>query len=220
MEFAYINALTSCNGNQIFVEKIYYNFHQNPNLVQIVICWDNSNKTVALYLSTKKYVEPKAPKGFCINRDFTIPLNLRFPQKKVNKVNSCNNIIYSGRLENSSIFFNDSLLFADQKPYYKNDSTSLDEFFILKSVSGCYCSIYYDVYVRFLVNCEGKIGNFKILDGKCPIKEKTANEVLAFVNKMPNNWVPALKNGKPIDCYQIIHFEFKSGGSMTKYEIY
>jgi hypothetical protein len=67
------------------------------------------------------------------------------------------------------------------------------------------------VSIGFMVNCNGQIGNFQIVTkGKGDLKE-LANQVLDIVNKMPNDWIPADKNGQKVDCYQILNFSVMQG---------
>jgi hypothetical protein len=67
------------------------------------------------------------------------------------------------------------------------------------------------VSIAFLVNCDGKAGNFVIVTKGKGDLATYANQVLAIVNKMPQNWQPATVDGKLVDCYQVLSFTAASG---------
>ena len=57
------------------------------------------------------------------------------------------------------------------------------------------------IFIGFVVNCKGKVGNFQIVsEGRSDMH----NEVFEIAKKM-QRWKPALsKQGKPVDSYQIL----------------
>ena len=61
------------------------------------------------------------------------------------------------------------------------------------------------VFLRFIVSKRGKIQNLVILRHADPLLEK---EALRAMRKMPL-WLPARKNGKPIDSEFNLHITFK-----------
>jgi hypothetical protein len=56
-----------------------------------------------------------------------------------------------------------------------------------------------------------KAGNFVIVTKGRRDLGTYANQVLAIVNRMPQNWQPATVDGKPVDCYQVLNFSPTSG---------
>lgn len=67
------------------------------------------------------------------------------------------------------------------------------------------------VSIAFVVTCDGKVGNFEIVTKGKGDLATYANQVLAIVNKMPQNWQPATIDEKPVDCYQVLSFTAASG---------
>jgi protein TonB len=65
------------------------------------------------------------------------------------------------------------------------------------------------VFVSFVVNSRGKIGNVRVTKSLC---ESCDTEAVRIVNSMPN-WIPAKKNGKPIGAEAIISIPFKLSGN-------
>ena len=72
-------------------------------------------------------------------------------------------------------------------------------------------SMFFKVHIGFLVNCEGKAGNFVVISRGKGDLETYANQVLSIVSKMPQQWQPATKKQKPVDCYQVISITVKEG---------
>lgn len=72
-------------------------------------------------------------------------------------------------------------------------------------------NMFFRVHIGFLVNCEGKAGNFIVISGGKGELEKYAYQVLEIVNKMPQQWQPAIVKRKPVDCYQVLSFSVKNG---------
>jgi len=75
--------------------------------------------------------------------------------------------------------------------------------------------IVFRVHIMFVVNCEGKAGNFQLTSKGKGDLESLANQVLEIVNNMPQNWKPAKKNGEAVDCYQVLSFTV-IGGQLNK----
>ncbi len=71
------------------------------------------------------------------------------------------------------------------------------------------------VSIAFAVNCNGNAGNFMIVTKGKGLVETFANQVLERVNKMPQNWKPATKNGEKVDCFQVLSFTV-TGGQLDK----
>ena len=72
-------------------------------------------------------------------------------------------------------------------------------------------NMFFMVHIGFLVNCEGKAGNFVVISHGKGELEKYANQVLEIVSKMPQQWQPAIVKRKPVDCYQVLSFSVKNG---------
>jgi hypothetical protein len=71
--------------------------------------------------------------------------------------------------------------------------------------------IVFRTHIGFVVNCNGKAGNFEIVsDGKGDLKILSEN-VLEIIQKMPQNWEAAKVNGENVDSYQILSFTIIDG---------
>jgi hypothetical protein len=67
------------------------------------------------------------------------------------------------------------------------------------------------VCIAFVVTCDNKAGNFIIVSQGKGDLETLANQVLAVVNKMPQNWQAAVVDKKAVDCYQALSFTILEG---------
>lgn len=71
------------------------------------------------------------------------------------------------------------------------------------------------ITVRFLVNCEGKTGLFRIQQMDKDYKEtlfdkKTVDTITSFVKKL-NNWTLQEYKGEKVDYYQYLTFKLEDG---------
>lgn len=69
------------------------------------------------------------------------------------------------------------------------------------------------IRIRFVVNCQGKTGNFEVLelDGDYKEKEFVSNipeQLLSFTKEL-NDWVPGKFSGKNVDTYKFLTFKIK-----------
>lgn len=71
------------------------------------------------------------------------------------------------------------------------------------------------VTIRFLVNCEGKTGRFRVqgMDEKYQSTtfSKDLTSQLLRLTKALDGWMPAEQDGKPYDYYQYLSFKIKNG---------
>lgn len=76
-------------------------------------------------------------------------------------------------------------------------------------------NIVFRTHIGFVVNCNGKAGDFEIIsNGKGDLKLLSEN-VLEIIQKMPQNWEAAKVDGKNVDSYQILSFTILDG-NLTK----
>lgn len=71
------------------------------------------------------------------------------------------------------------------------------------------------ITVRFVVNCEGKAGIFRMqqMDEEYRKKEldkKLSEQVLSFTQKL-NGWIPKEIEGRKVDYYQYLTYKIKHG---------
>ena len=71
------------------------------------------------------------------------------------------------------------------------------------------------VTIRFIVNCEGETGRFRIEEMDFAYKpqkldEKITSQLLEIVKNL-NDWIPRKSNGESLDFYQYLTFKIKKG---------
>lgn len=71
------------------------------------------------------------------------------------------------------------------------------------------------ITIRFLVNCEGKTGLFRIQQmdenyNEILFEEDIQSELLKFIKSL-NSWTPLIYKGKKMDYYQYLTFKMKDG---------
>lgn len=69
------------------------------------------------------------------------------------------------------------------------------------------------IRIRFVVNCQGKTGDFEMLELDKDYKEKTFDstipaQLLSFTKEL-NDWIPGIFNGKNVDTYKFLTFKIK-----------
>lgn len=103
-----------------------------------------------------------------------------------------------------------------QNPAYGGDKVGMRTYFHSKSLTDERAKDrLFRVRIGFMVNCEGKVGNWQLLNKSKGELYEFSNMVLDMVKAMPQNWKPALdKKGNPVDCWQILEFTV-SNGSLT-----
>ena len=67
------------------------------------------------------------------------------------------------------------------------------------------------ITIRFMVNCEGKIGRFRVEQLDTEYKPKKFNvefvEAILSTTKSLNGWIPATRNNKAYDYYKYLTFK-------------
>ncbi|PRX55350.1 energy transducer TonB [Flagellimonas meridianipacifica] len=69
--------------------------------------------------------------------------------------------------------------------------------------------------IRFIVNCKGETGRFRVLSSDLNYQEKEfdsaiVNQLLEVVKSL-NGWQPLSHEGKPLDYYQYVIFKIEKG---------
>ncbi len=98
-------------------------------------------------------------------------------------------------------------------PEYKGGKDALRNYFLRHPLTDQRAKQrLFRVRIGFMVNCEGRAGQWQIINkGKGELFE-FANMVLDIVKQMPQNWQPATdKKGNPVDCWQVIEFTVSNG---------
>lgn len=71
------------------------------------------------------------------------------------------------------------------------------------------------IRIRFIVNCKGEIGRFRIIEADVNYKEfKFDNEItnqLLKITKTLSGWIPKMYENKEMDYYQYLIFKIENG---------
>ena len=137
---------------------------------------------------------------------------VEFPSDSIKRIKDCYNTRYMVLNDELRRDLNGWLPRPDQNPSFKGGLEELKIYFKSKSLSDPKTKLLnFKVSISFRVTCEGKAGNFKIISNGRNELETYANQVLGIVNAMPQNWQPAVKDKKEVDCYQVLSFNIKEG---------
>ncbi len=208
---AYLNSLKTLDGDRIYIGDMKFNYKRKNGLILVVLTFEQKKETLTIYFSTVELEHPKAINGFAFKTIDDIPKVVVFPADSVVTIKACTENIYS---------VNDFLLKdkIGEKPTPKINPTfagGLDElkkYFIANPLTDERVKeSIFRVSIAFVVNCEGKAGNFEIVTKGRGDLATFANQVLAVVNSMPQNWQPATVDEKSVDCYQVLSFTVVSG---------
>ena len=218
-EYAFVRALLGPNGEKTNAQRISSccSFKSKTAafgsgfLDKWEITYDGIKFPIILYLNSYDYEEPKCPFGLTFKTIDNVTKVESFPADSIKKVATCSETIYSvddflvketfGELTEPTLnpTFTDG--HEELKKYFGSHPLT-DE----KAVQ-----MIFRVKIAFVVNCEGKAGDFEIVSKGKGDLANYAHQVLAIVNSMPKNWKPATLDGKPVDCYQVLSFTAASG---------
>jgi hypothetical protein len=136
-----------------------------------------------------------------------------FPIENIVQVVICDNEnVFSAVKEPLLNEYTGVLPLADKKPEFEGGIEALKDYFAANPLTDERANnLFFRVAIGFIVNCEGKAGNFRIVTKGKGDLEILANQVLEIVNNMPQNWKPATKKRKAVDCYQVLSFSILSG---------
>jgi len=95
----------------------------------------------------------------------------------------------------------------DVVPRYKGSKDSLEAYFSDKEIEDKFVEdMIWKVSVLFKVNCKGEAGDFELLTEGDERLKNAGDQVVSAVKNMPQKWQPALKDGKPVDCFHVLEF--------------
>lgn len=218
-EYAYMAALRGPNGEKIQAQRIgsccgfksKTALYGSGLLDQWEITYDGLKSPITLYLNGYDYETPKCPYGLTFKTINDLPIVEKFPTDSIVKVTACSQTIYA--VDNFLVKekFGD-LARPTTNPTFQGGIDQLKEYFIDHPLTDERVSqSIFRVSISFLVNCNGKAGNFVIVSKGKGDLETYANQVLSVVNQMPQNWQPATVDDKPVDSYQVLSFTVVGG---------
>lgn len=208
---AYLNSLKPLDGDRLHIGDMKFDYKKQSGLTMVVLTFEQKKETATIYFLSTQFEQPKAIIGYSFKTIDDLPKVTVFPADSIVKVNACSQTIYS---------VDDFLLkekFGDltkptTNPTFTGGLDELKKYFITNPLTDEKATqMIFRVSIAFVVTCDGKAGNFVIVTKGKGDLATYANQVLAIVNKMPQNWQPATVDGKPVDCYQVLSFTAASG---------
>lgn len=100
----------------------------------------------------------------------------------------------------------------DTNPFYEGGIEELKEYFSIHPLKGTHAKdLVFRAHIGFIVSCDGKMGEIQLLSSPKGDLVPLSKELVEIVNKIPQYWRPAVKDGKAVDCYQILSFTIIGG---------
>lgn len=100
----------------------------------------------------------------------------------------------------------------DKSPAFVGGIEELKKYFTANSFKPKhYDFLEQTVSIGFIVTCEGKAGDFIIIDSRGGVFEIVAYQILDIVRKMPQSWQAATIGDTKIDCYQVLTLKILKG---------
>lgn len=220
-EQAYLKALRGPNGETVKFRRVSSccDFKSKSAafgkglLDKYEVYYHGLKEPIILYVNGYDYDSPKAPFGFTFVTVDKIEKPIIFPADSVLKISFCNS-------QTQYAVGNEFLLKEkigekpepDTNPNYTGGLEELKKYFADKPLTDERVKdVIFRVAIAFVVDCNGKAGNFIIITKGKGLAETFANQVLERVNNMPQNWKAATKNGENVDCYQVLSFTVTGG---------
>ncbi len=224
-EQAYLKALRGPNGEAVQFRRVSSccGFKSKSAvfgqglLDKYEVFYQGLKAPVILYLNGYDYENPKAPFGFTFVTADKIEKSIIYPADSIIKVSFCN--------EQTHYTVGKEFLLKekigekpepDTNPDFDGGLEELKKYFAEKPLTDERIKdAVFRVVIAFVVDCNGKAGNFMVISKGKGLAETFANQVLARVNNMPQNWKAATVNGENVDCYQVLSFTV-IGGQLDK----
>jgi hypothetical protein len=208
---AYLNSLKPLDGDRLHIRDMKFDYKKQSGLTMVVLTFEQKKETATIYFLSTQFEQPKAIIGYSFKTIDDLPKVTVFPADSIVKVNACSQTIYSVDDFLVKEKFGD-LSKPTTNPTFTGGLDELKKYFIANPLTDEKATqMIFRVSIAFVVTCDGKAGNFVIVTKGKGDLATYANQVLAIVNKMPQNWKPATVDGKPVDCYQVLSFTAASG---------
>jgi hypothetical protein len=209
---AYLNCIKTPDGDRLHIGNMKFNYNDQNGLTLVLLTYEQKKETTTLFFLTTKFEQPQAPLGFSFKTSDDIPKVVKFPSENILKVNPCSQKIYAVEDFLLTEKLGQELPKPKINPTFSGGLEELKKYFISNPLTDEKASqLIFRVSIAFMVTCEGKAGGFLIVTRGKGDLETYANQVLAIVNSMPQNWQSALKGGKVVDCYQVLTFTVSNG---------
>lgn len=206
----YLNSLKPTDNDKFHVGDMRFDHDGVEGLTMVVLIYEHKKEKTPVYFLTTEFEQPKALMGFMYKTADDIPK--LFPKDSIVRVKSCSD---------DDIYAVDDALIKqvlgqapkpDAAPVFSGGMAAVKKYFAAHPLTGEKAKQpEFKVSVAFLVSCEGKAGDFEIITPHKGEQLTYANEVLAIVNRMPQQWKPGKAKGKAVDCYQLLSFTVTEG---------
>ena len=220
-EQPYLSSLRGPNGEKVQFRRISSCCHFKSKsavfgsglLDKYEVYYKGLEEPIILYLNPYDFDTPKAPVGFTFVTPEKIEKPVIYSTDDIMKVNFCNE-------EKQYAVGSEHLLeeeIGEKKepkttPTFKGGIDELRKYFAQNPLTDERAKeSIFRVKIAFVVDCKGNAGNYKLITKGKGLLETFANQILEIVNKMPNEWIPATKNGDNVDCYQVLSFSVWDG---------
>lgn len=208
---AYLNSLKLLDGDRMHIGDMKFNHKKQEGLTMVVLTFEQKKETTTIYFLSTQFEQPKTIIGYSFKTINDLPKVIVFPADSIYKVTACSQTMYSV----------DDFLVKEKfgemakpltNPTFTGGLDELKKYFAANPLTDEKAKqMMFRVSIAFVVTCDGKAGNYVIVTKGRGDLATYANQVLAIVNKMPQNWQPATVDGKPVDCYQVLNFSPISG---------
>jgi len=208
---AYLNSLKPLDGDRLHIGDMKFNHKKQDGLTMVVLTFEQKKETTTIYFLSTLFEQPKAIIGYSFKTIDDLPKVTVFPADSIVKVTACSQTMYSVDDFLVKEKFGE-LAKPTANPTFTGGLDELKKYFIANPLTDEKATqMVFRVSIAFVVTCDGKAGNFVIVTKGKGDLATYANQVLAIVNKMPQNWQPATIDRKPVDCYQVLSFTAASG---------
>lgn len=208
---AYLNSIKPVDGDRSHIGDLKFNYEKHTGLTMVVLTFEQKKETATIYFLVTQFEQPKALVGYSCKTVDDLPKVIVYPADSIVKVKLCSPTLYSV----------DDFLVKEKfgenaqptvNPTFAGGPDELKKYFAANPLKDEKAAqMVFRVHIAFVVNCEGKAGNFVIISKGKGDMATYANQVLAIVNKMPQKWQAATVDGKPVDCYQVLSFTVATG---------
>ncbi len=208
---AYLNSLKLPDGDKIHIGDMRFDYKSKRGLTLVVLNFEQKKKSITIYFLSTQFEQPKAITGFSFKTIDDLPKVTTFSTDSIMEVTVCAETIYSVEDFLVKEAYGEKTK-PSTTPTFTGGIKELKKYFADNPLTDEKATqLIFRVKIAFVVNCDGKAGNFEIVTKGKGDLATYANQVLAIVNSMPQNWEPATVDDKPVDCYQVLSFTAVSG---------
>lgn len=214
----YLNSLKTINKDILHIGDLIMNYHENKDIIAIVLTYEGKAETTTLFFSTAAFDNPQAPTGFLYKTADDIPKVVEFLADSIKKVTPCQSSFFAPANALLHEKHGEKYPEPSQNATYKGGIDELKKYFADNPLTDENAiQAVFRVHIALVVTCDGKAGNYEIISKGSGDLKTYANQVLAIVNEMPQNWKPAKNGDKAVDSYQVLSFTIAQGQINVSY---